>query len=315
MNIQHALHQFCEYSQFIRGYSKSTIARYRSTIGFFIKTARVNDVSEVTDQVVRQFLWFGRTQRNWQASSFITYHKSLAVFFRWCISQGYLQGENPADGIEMPKLEKKLPPKLNQDEAMRILETAMNFPYKYKFLRYRNHAIFSVFLFAGLRKGELLGLKFTDVDLENRTIFVRQGKGSKDRIVPMSGTLAASLRTYLGERQRLNKTCPEFFASLNRNVGFTDIGLRRLIRKLKSASGVNFSAHKLRHSFATMMLEGGCDIYSLSRMLGHSDIKTTTIYLAATAEHLRGEMRKHPLECVGNVNVSKQRERAENIAM
>jgi site-specific recombinase XerD len=64
-----------------------------------------------------------------------------------------------------------------------------------------------------------------------------------------------------------------------------------------------------------MMLEGGCDIYSLSRMLGHSDIKTTTIYLAATAEHLRGEMRKHPLECVGNVNVSKQRERAENIAM
>jgi len=78
-------------------------------------------------------------------------------------------------------------------------------------------------------------------------------------------------------------------------MGFSTTGLKRLVQVIKGASGINFSIHKLRHTFATLMLEGGCDIYSLSRMLGHSDIKTTTIYLAASVEHLRGQMTKHPL--------------------
>lgn len=176
-----------------------------------------------------------------------------------------------------------------------MLEIAYNYPYDYRFLRYRNHALFATFIYAGLRKSELLNLGLADVDLENRTIFVRLGKGNKDRIIPICTPLAQSLKRYSDERRRLNKTCPEFFASLNRDVGFTDSGLKRLAQKLRRASGLQFSIHKLRHTFATLMLEGGCDIYSLSRMLGHSDIKTTTIYLAASAEHLREQMTKHPL--------------------
>ena len=178
---------------------------------------------------------------------------------------------------------------------MKLLEIVYNYPYDYKFLRYRNHAIFSMFMFAGLRKTELLNLKFTDVDITNLSIFVNQGKGNKDRIIPMSYTLAESLKRYLVERTRLGKTCINFFASLNRNCGFTEIGLTRLIIKMRLASGIVFTAHKLRHTFATLMLEGGCDIYSLSKMMGHSDIKTTTIYLSASAEHLRSQVGKHPL--------------------
>lgn len=202
---------------------------------------------------------------------------------------------NPVADIEMPKVEKRLPPKLTKQETLRLLEIVYNYPYDYKFLRYRNHAIFSTFVFAGLRKKELLNLQYADVDIENLTIFVRQGKGSKDRIIPMSYTLAQTLKRYLEERKRLNKTCPEFFASLNRNIGLTNTGLKRLVYKMKETSRIDFTIHKLRHTFATLMLEGGCDIYSLSRMMGHSDIKTTTIYLAASTEHLRGQMMKHPL--------------------
>jgi len=126
-------------------------------------------------------------------------------------------------------------------------------------------------------------------------IFVRLGKGNKDRIIPMSFTLAQSLNRYLVERRKQQKTCPEFFTSSNRNIGFTSSGLKLLVNQLKKASGLEFTIHKLRHTFATLMLEGGCDIYSLSKMMGHSDIKTTTIYLSASAEHLRSQVVKHPL--------------------
>lgn len=295
MEITTALRQFCDYSSFIRGFSRSTIQRYKSAIQLYASSCGIVTMEQATLQSFRSFMLDGRTRRGWTANSYITYHKSFAVFFRWCVNEGYME-ENPADGMEMPKMDRKLPPKLTRQEAQRILETARNMPYPYTFLRYRNHAIFATFLYAGLRKQEVLSLTLRDVDLQNRTIFIRRGKGAKDRIVPMGGSLITILERYLVERKRLNKTCPEFFTSLNRNCGFTGTGMKRLIVQMNRASGIPFSAHKLRHSFATMMLEGGCDIYSLSRMMGHSDIKTTTIYLAATAEHLRDQIGKHPLD-------------------
>lgn len=294
MKIKILAQQFYDYSQFIRGYSKDTIRRYRQVINFYCALAGIEEIEEVNNDNVRNLFFYGRTQRKWSANTFICYHKSLGVFFRWCIQEGKMK-DNPTKDIEIPKLEKRLPPKLTKQEAMRLLEVVYNFPYKYHFLRYRNYAIFSTFLFAGLRKKELLKLKYTDVDLENLSIFINQGKGSKDRVVPICAKLADCLERYLKERKRLKRTCPEFFTSLNRNIGFTETGIKRLVESIKKASDIKFSIHKLRHTFATLMLEGGCDIYSLSRILGHNDIKTTTIYLAASAEHLRSQMTKHPL--------------------
>lgn len=294
MDIQIIAAKFYDYSLYIRGYSPATIRRYRQTIGFYCKASNISRIEQVNERNVREFFIHGRTQRGWRPATFIQFHKSLLVFFRWCVQEQYL-ASNPAEDIEAPKLEKRLPPKLTRQQALRLLEIAYNYPYGYHYVRYRNHAIFSTFIFAGLRRKELLDLKYADVDLENLTLFVRQGKGSKDRIIPISYTLAQTLKRYLEERKRLKKTCPEFFASLTYNAGLTDSGLKRLVDQLKQASGIDFTVHRLRHTFATLMLEGGCDIYSLSRMMGHSDIKTTTIYLAASAEHLRGQMMKHPL--------------------
>ncbi|MBF05212.1 hypothetical protein CL644_00690 [bacterium] len=294
MNIQRLAHKFYDYSSYIKGYSPQTIGRYRQVINYFCNLYNISEIEEITEVNVRNLFVHGRAERNWKANTFICYHKSLMVFFRWCVENGYMK-KNFIECVEIPKLEKRIPPKLTKQEALKILEIVYNYPYDYKFLRYRNHAIYSMFIFAGLRRKELLNLKLTDVDIENLSIFVRQGKGSKDRVVPMSYTLAQTLERYLKERKRLNKTCPEFFASLNRNKGFTVSGLRNLTNKMKKVSKIQFSVHKLRHTFATLMLEGGCDVYSLSRMMGHSDIKTTTIYLFASAEHLRSQMVKHPL--------------------
>jgi site-specific recombinase XerD len=248
----------------------------------------------VSEKVIQRLFFIGRTERKWSSNTFIVYHKTLLVFFRWCSDNGYLS-KNPLLAIPLPKLEKKLPSKLTKQTALTLLEIVYNYPYGHSFLRYRNHAIFSVLIFAGIRKQELLNLKFADVDIVNLTIFIRQGKGAKDRIIPMSYTLAQTLQKYITERSRLRKTGPDFFSSLRFDTGLTANGLRRIVEHFRNCSGIFFTVHKLRHTFATLMLEGGCDIYSLSKMMGHSDIKTTTIYLSASAEHLRGQITKHPL--------------------
>jgi len=294
MQITYLLRQFCEDATYLHGYTRDTIERYKSQIGLFSRMTQLVEIADATEEIVRKFFFEGRSQRKWSVNTYITYHKSLKVFFRWCVKHQLLKS-NPTDGLEKPKLVKKTPPKLTREEAHRLLEFIDNYPWHNAFLRHRNHAIFATFIFAGLRKKELLKLKFTDVNLENQTLFVQEGKGRKDRYIPISRPLAERLGRYLTERTRLKKTCPEFFTSLPNNAALSESSFKRLLDVAKRTLHKKFSAHKLRHTFATLMLEGGCDIYSLSTMMGHSDIKTTAIYLTATAEHLRGQIMKHPL--------------------
>ncbi len=294
MDIQILSDQFYDYSKYIRGLSKTTLKNYKDAIGFFSRSTGIIKVEDITEEDVRLFFINGRMNRQWKPKTFFSYHKVLVVFFRFCVEKGYMV-KNFAQEIECPKIPKSLPKKIPTEDALRLLEVIINYPYTNDFLRYRNHAIFSTFIYTGLRKSELLNLKVMDVDIENRTIFVRNGKGAKDRILPMSHILAQRLKRYVQERNKRNKTCPEFFASFNKNKGFADGGLRNLTRELKRVTRINFTIHRLRHTFATLMIEGGCDIYSLSKMMGHSDISTTTIYLSTTSEHLRRQMLKHPL--------------------
>lgn len=286
--------QFCEHQQFIKGYQPTTIKLYWLVLRMYREYARITRVEQTTTESVRGFFLDGRANRGWTASTYIRYYSNLLVFFRWCRQRGYLDFD-PMEEIDLPKVPKSLPKKLSKQEAEHLLEVIQNYPYRYSYLRHRNYAMFQMFILTGLRKKELLDLRMVDVDLDNLTLFIRRGKGDKDRIVPMTMTLSKSLHRYLEERKRLKKTCPEFFTSLNKNAGLSCEGMKLIVEQLKSASGIDFHLHKLRHTFATLMLEGGCDIYSLAKMMGHSNIKTTTIYLSATAEHLRSQVGKHPL--------------------
>ncbi|MCI2229933.1 tyrosine-type recombinase/integrase [Polaribacter sp. MSW13] len=293
MNIELLAEDFCHHAKYIRGVSEQTLKRYRQNISNFSRASKINHISDVNQKKVQSYFLKGRVVKNWTPQTYRTYYMSLLVFFRWCVKHQYLT-ENYVKEIEIPKIPKSLPKKLTQQQASLILEVAYNYPYTQTYLRYRNHALFSMFLFTGLRRSELLNLKLTDVDVENHTVFVK-GKGDKDRIIPLNTKLVHSLERYLVERKKKKKTCSEFFTSSNRNSGFTDQGLKKTILMMRKSTGIYFKAHQLRHTFATLMLEGGCDIFSLSKMMGHSDIKTTTIYLSATAEHLRSQVVKHPM--------------------
>jgi site-specific recombinase XerD len=298
MEIQTVAPLFYEYSLLMKGYSKDTIRRYKYVLDSYCKFSRHTDIENITEADIRALLFYGRAQRKWSSNTAIIFHKTLFVFFQWCIAQKYIS-KNPVTGIEKVKVEQKLPKKFTKQDTLRLLDIVYNFPHESAFQRYRNHALFAVLIFAGLRRSELIHLKYADVDIANCTIFVSQGKGKKDRFIPMPPTLTAILRQYIDQRKKHNITCPEFFASTRDSRGFTLHGLKHLVEKINKVCDLKFSVHKLRHTFATLMLEGGCDIYSLSKMMGHSDIKTTTIYLYASPEHLRSQMVKHPL----NVNV------------
>jgi site-specific recombinase XerD len=297
MNIELLLEEFCQHSQYLRGVSSQTTKRYREHISYFYQYSEITEASEITRKKVLSFFIYGRAKRYWKPRTYRTYYMSLLVFFRWCVREGHLE-VNHADDMELPQIERSLPKGLNQQTAIRLLEFVYNYPYAHPYQKFRNHAIFAMFIFAGLRKSELLNLNYGDVDVEHSTIFVRRGKGAKDRIIPMSSVLVQILERYLIERKRENRTTPRFFTSSKQDCGFTEHGLKHLNKKLMKVSGILFTIHALRHTFATLMIEGGCDIYSLSKMMGHSDIKTTTIYLSASAEHLRAQVFKHPMNSV-----------------
>lgn len=294
MSIHQTLDEFCDYATFVKGLSNNTIKRYKDKIRFFYKYSNIKHFDDINEQLVYHFFYKGRTERKWQARTYITYYMSLRSFFKWLLKQGHIQ-QNYILDIECPKIPKSLPKGLTKQESLLLLEVVVNYPYEMKFQRFRNHAIFATFIFAGLRKDELFKLKLSDVDVENKTIFIN-GKGDKERIIPMSSELARILSKYLRERLKQKKTCPYFFLSTKLDKGFTDSGLRLLVIQIRKASGIYFRPHMLRHTFATLMLEGGCDIFSLSKMMGHSDIKVTTGYMFASVQHLRGQMSKHPLE-------------------
>lgn len=98
------------------------------------------------------------------------------------------------------------------------------------------------------------------------------------------------LKGYLRERDRRNRHCPSFFVSLKSDAAMGGKAIPRLVKKLREANGVLFTPHMLRHMFATIMLEGGADIFAIGKMMGLSDIKTTTIYLSASVSHLREKL-------------------------
>lgn len=261
----------------------------------FLSYAPVSYVEEITKHLVEEWIFWGKAEHNWSAKTIRNCLQAMSLFLDWCVVEE-LVSENPIKNIPKPKLPKKIPKHLTKEESFQLLEWARNFPYTYKYERTRATAIIATFIYTGIRLAELRNLKMEDINLENRTLFVRCGKGEKDRIIPLNIRLIEFLEEYLKDRRRLKKTCPFFFTAMRSDERMGDLVIKRLVVKLREKSKIYFYPHLLRHSFATLMLEGGCDLFSLSKMMGHSDIKTTTIYLSATTTHLQEQIKKHPLE-------------------
>ena len=291
--IQNLLYQFCDYARAFKGNTNRTIAWYKEVVGYLLKFSHIEKAEQFTFQVIEAWIIDGKINKEWKAITIKNRLRCLSLFADYLVKNQYLK-ENPVKKIPRPKIPQKIPGHLKREQALYLLEWVQNFPFRYKFEKMRANAILATFIFTGIRLHELINLKFNDVDIENRTLFVK-GKGEKDRLIPINFSLVEILRKYLEEREKFKRKAPYFFTSMKVDGKMGDKVIPRLIKRIRDKSGIYFSPHYLRHTFAVLMLEGGCNIYALSKMMGHSDIKTTTIYLSATTSHLQEQISKHPL--------------------
>ncbi len=194
--------------------------------------------------------------------------------------------------IPYAKAEKKLPVVLSQGEVLRLLESVQNF---------KHLAILLVGYSGGLRISEVAGLQVTDIDSDRMIIHVRQGKGRKDRIVPLSPVLLPILRAYWRDAHPKRLLFPG--KDLKQPISGTSI--RKALRKAVLAAGIKKSVtmHTLRHTFATHHLEAGTDLRTLQLLMGHSSLKTTSLYLHISTEKLRST--KTPLDLLTDIDDAK----------
>jgi integrase/recombinase XerD len=179
--------------------------------------------------------------------------------------------------IAYGKRPRKLPTVLAPAEVTRLFEAAPND---------RDRTLLRTDYALGLRISELVARRLEDIDAARGLVIVRQGKGAKDRLVPLSPRLLEELRAYW----RRYRPRPWLFAGGRPNSHLSVGGVQRLVRRVAQRAGLGkaISLHTLRHSYATHLLEAGCDLLTIQRLLGHKDLKTTARYLHVSTQHLGG---------------------------
>ncbi|HKS21854.1 MAG TPA: site-specific integrase [Thermoanaerobaculia bacterium] len=227
-----------------------------------------------------------------------TYWRALRPFFNdWEATDG---APNPYRTHRAPRFNPAPPKALSREHCARILLTAANYPRWDTFQRARAAAVLGVMLYAGLRRGEALGLLNGDVNFEHGELRVARGKGAfggKTRFVPMNADLLRLVRAYQRERERRGLDgAPEFFVSTRSRAGLSGSGLHLIVRAVVRGSGVAFSPHALRHSFVTHLLRAGVPLYMARDLAGHSHIETTLIYTKVFPKDRHDSVRKLSFE-------------------
>lgn len=212
-------------------------------------------------------------------------------FYRFLLLDGYITTD-PTELLESPKIGLKLPEVLTVGEVDSIMSTIdLSLPEGQ-----RNRAMLEVLYSCGLRVSELVSLRYSDVYFEEEFIKV-EGKGSKQRLVPISERALQEIRNYLYDRQlvKVKKGFEDILFLSRRGTGLSRIMVFHIIKQQVELAGIkkNVSPHTFRHSFATHLLEGGANLRAIQMMLGHEKITTTEIYTHIDREFLREEILLH----------------------
>ncbi|MGD8176244.1 tyrosine recombinase XerC [Marinimicrobium sp. ARAG 43.8] len=237
-----------------------------------LNTITVHHVRESLASLHRKGLT-GKSLRRWLSS--------LRAFFRFGIRRGWLK-TNPADGLQAPRVEKKLPKVLDVDQAGQFVEVKDDSP-----LGKRDHALLELIYSSGLRLAETIGLNVSDLDLSDGAVIVT-GKGNKTRQLPVGKPARAALKAWLQERQHIAPADEPalFISQRGKRLSHRAVQLRLQQLSLKQGMDEPVHPHMLRHSFASHMLESSSDLRLVQELLGHANISTTQVYTHLDFQHL-----------------------------
>ena len=270
----------------VKNYSERTIANRLSYLGFFVTWADARGLvypHEVTRPALEAYQrhLFHMRMASGRPLSFRSQRCRLVpvrALFAWLTRSNVLLA-NPASELTLPKMEKRLPRAvLTAEEAERVIAV----PEVDEPVGLRDRAILEVFYSCGIRRAELCKLRVVELDFERHTVFIREGKGRKDRMIPIGSRAVAWVMKYL-DKSRPQLVLGDDDGTLfltTTGESITPNRMTQLVRGYIEASGVpkKGSCHVFRHTMAALMLEGGADIRYIQAMLGHVSLETTQIY-------------------------------------
>lgn len=252
----------------------------------------VDDVTEVTRPIIARYqrwLFYFRTDKGRALSPRVQHNHLTGIrqFFRWLTREGLVLS-NPASELDMPRLPKTLPRTVltTSEVEQLMIQPDLGTPYGV-----RDRAMLETLYSTGMRRTELLKLTIYDVDEGRGTVFIHLGKGGKDRVVPIGDRALQWIRKYLDEVRPKLAVAPDdgtLFLG-QRGEGMDPVYLSDLVTRYvdKAELGKRGSCHLLRHTAATLMLEGGADIRFIQAMLGHADLSTTQVYTRVSIMKLK----------------------------
>ena len=281
--MQNELQKYLTYLRIERQVSPHTLTNYQRQLVRIIailQDAGIQQWQQVTPSVVRYVLAQSSKQDGLKEKSLALRLSSLRRFLSYLVYQGQLK-VNPAVGVSAPKQPKHLPKNIDRDQIQLLLANDSKEP-----IDIRDRAMIELFYSSGLRLSELQGLNLNSINL--RVCEVRViGKGNKERIVPLGRYASHAIQQWLKVRLLFNPKDDALFVSqLGNRMSTRTIQMRLERWGIRQGLNSHLNPHKLRHSFATHMLEASSDLRAVQELLGHSHLSTTQIYTHLNFQHL-----------------------------
>ena len=308
------IREFLVYHETIQGHSRQTIDEYyldlRSFFRFLKQSRKlvpadlpvdeipIDDVAlplvrSVTLKDVYDYMGFLSRDRRLNNASRARKAATLRSFYKYLTNKAKLMDVNPVQELDPPRLKKTLPKYLNLNESVNLLESVEGQN------AVRDFCILTLFLNCGLRISELVGLNKTDVRGDQLRVL---GKGNKERILYLNDSCQKALQDWIVERDMLTLDNENaLFVTKQNRKRITRAAVHKLVKKHLADAGLDstqYSAHKLRHTAATLMLQNGVDVRTLQEVLGHDHLNTTQIYTHVDNESLRAAAKASPLSHV-----------------
>ena len=311
------LNSFLDYTATILNKSPNTIKEYNYDLNNFLKfilvhfkltdkkdfkeidihDMSVSTVEKITLEDIHAYLFYLKNNFNSKAATRARKVSSIRVFFNYLCNKSGMIDKNPAQNLETPKQDKRIPKYLSLDDSKKLLEAATNIDDRNK---ERDFAIITLFLNCGMRLSELVGINFKDINFNDCKLSVI-GKGNKERTIYLNKACMNAINSYIAVRPRdgVKSDSRDALFLSERKERISNRTVQYIVKQELQRAGLDtnkYSVHKLRHTAATLMYQyGNVDIRALQELLGHESISTTEIYTHVDNSQVRNAVESNPL--------------------